>query len=133
MKTITATIKKDVYVHCATEHEEQVAFIRWCRLSESKYPELKLIFAIPNGQVRDVRVARSLKQEGQKNGVSDLFLPVARGPYHGLFLEMKRTNKGAVSKEQKEFIESVSKQGYLALICRGWIVAKEVIEEYLNG
>lgn len=116
----------------ATEHQEQCALIEWCRSMEGKYPELKLLFAIPNGGLRNKRVAATLKKEGCRAGVSDLFLPVARHGYHGLFLEMKRADKCAASKEQKEFIEAVGKQGYLALICSGWVFAKEVIEGYLK-
>ena len=110
-------------------HDEQVAFIDWCFRNTAKYPMLDLIFAIPNGamlgggRVGAIR-ANILKAEGMRPGVSDLFLPCARGKYHGLFLETK-TNKGVVSDNQKEFIAGVETQGYYAVVCHG---ASELIE-----
>ena len=61
-----------------SEHQEQKALIQWARLNQQRFPELDLLFAIPNGGLRNIRVARKLKSEGVKPGVSDLFLPVAR-------------------------------------------------------
>ena len=50
---------------------------------------MKLLHHIPNGGNRDVVEARHLKQQGVKKGVPDLHLPVARGSYHSLYIEMK--------------------------------------------
>jgi hypothetical protein len=57
------------------EHEEQVALFEWAAWNSSKYKELELMFAIPNGGQRHVVVARKLKDEGVKAGVPDIFLP----------------------------------------------------------
>ena len=73
-----------------------------------------------------------MKREGVLAGVSDVFLPVAREKYHGLYIEMK-VKGGRLSDSQKWWIEEVSKQGYLAKVCFGWIEAKEVITKYLEG
>ena len=114
-----------------TESQEQQALFQWANLSIQKYPELKLLFHVPNGGLRNLRTAYILKKEGVKAGVPDLFLPAPKGNYHGLFIEMK-TDVGKTSKEQKLWLSNLEEQGYKALVCRGWIKAREVIEEYLN-
>jgi hypothetical protein len=115
-----------------SEHAEQVAVINWCFAMMRTYPELDLIFAIPNGamlgggKVGAIR-ANALKAEGLRPGVCDLFLPVARGKWHGFFIEMK-TQIGKLSDNQKEFIAGVEKQGYYTAVCYG---ADEAIEQLI--
>lgn len=111
-----------------SEHQEQCALIRWWRL---QYPKLnKMLFAIPNGGQRNIVTAVRLKNEGVVSGVSDLFLMMPKGDWHGLFIEMKAV-KGKVSKEQKEFMAVANEMGYLAVVCFGFDDAKKVIQNYL--
>lgn len=114
-----------------SEHAEQASLITWCRLHEYKHPELSLLFAIPNGGHRHIVVAHKMKKEGVKSGVPDLFLPVARGDYHGLFIEMKVVG-GRPSQNQAVWIENLTQQGYMTIVCFNWIVAKEAILKYLS-
>jgi hypothetical protein len=58
---------------------------------------------------------------------------VARGAYHGLYIELKRRHGGKVTPEQREWIDDLSKQGYAAIVCHGFDEAVSVIEEYLRG
>ena len=115
----------------ASEHQHQSALIQWAELMESKYPELKLLHAIPNGGKRDVIGAVNLKREGVKPGVPDLFLPVARGEYHGLFIELK-TETGKASTEQLIWIDELIEQKYCATVCHGWGSAAKTIEWYMR-
>jgi len=114
------------------ESDEQQALFQWSKLSQSKYPELSLLHSIPNGGKRNIREASRLKKEGAKAGVSDIFLPVARKEWHGLYVELK-VKGGKTSDNQKWWIAETTKQGYLSVVCFGWIEAKEVIEGYLEG
>ena len=66
------------------EAEHQAALFRWASLVSLRLPELRLLFAVPNGGHRHRAVAARLKDEGVKAGVPDLFLPVPRGAFHGL-------------------------------------------------
>lgn len=113
------------------EHEEQVALFGWARKAEGRFPELRLMFAVPNGGARNVVTGKRLKEEGVKRGVPDVWLPVARGGFHGLVIEMK-AGKGRPSPEQKEWLAALNEQGYLALVCVGFHAAKEAIEGYLQ-
>lgn len=114
------------------EHEEQSALIDWTILMCGRWPELKLFYHIPNEGKRSPAAAMRLKQEGMKRGVPDNCLPVARGKYHGLYIELKRIRGGQISEDQRKWIDDLSMQGYKAVICRGWNEAANVIEDYLN-
>lgn len=119
--------------NCGTEHCEQTALFCWAAMptQRAQWPALALMFAIPNGGERNLRVAANLKAEGVKAGVSDIMLPVSRGGFHGLFIEMKvKPNKP--STEQLDFIGAVTEQGYLAVVCYSWAEAVTNLVYYLN-
>ncbi len=111
-----------------TEHLEQVTLVAWYRRTYKN----ELLAAIPNGGKRHIKTALAMKREGVSKGFPDLFLPVPSRQYHGLFIEMKRKKGGTVSKEQKAWIEYLNSAGYQAVVCKGFLEAKEVIECYLN-
>ena len=115
-----------------TEDEEQIALFRWAAMMEWKYPQLRRLYHIPNGGKRTKAEAGIFKAMGVKSGVPDVHLPVARGGYHGLYVEMKRTKGGQVSQDQKDWIEDLTREGYFAVVCRGWEEASRVIEGYLS-
>ena len=113
------------------ERAHQVALIKWVREVKNIYPVLKLLYAVPNGGDRNLRVARKLKAEGVLAGVADLCLPAARRGYHGLYLEMK-SEEGVATEEQKEFLRGVSAEEYCAVIAQGVDEARETLEWYIG-
>lgn len=116
----------------ASEHEEQAALVRWAEFQRPKWPELALLHAIPNGGHRHRVTAARLQAEGVRAGVPDLCLPVPRGGWHGLYIELK-TRRGRPSREQRRWLDALRAQGYRAEVCRGWEAARAVIEDYLAG
>ncbi len=114
-----------------SEATEQETLIAWCRLQQSEYPELRLIYHIPNGGSRNTLEAVNLKRQGVKAGVPDLCLPVPRNGFHGLYIEMKY-DKNKVTKKQKEWLEELTAQGYFTAICYGAEEAKRIIARYLQ-
>jgi len=116
-----------------TEAQEQTTLFSWARMKLGKYPELRLLFAVPNGGTRDHIEAKHLKDQGVKSGVPDMFLPVARGLWHGLFIEMKRQKGGRVSDAQRRWLSDLERQGYRAEVACGWREAAQIIEIYLQG
>jgi len=67
-----------------------------------------------------------------KAGVPDLCLPVARGGFHGLYIELKRQKGSKTSDDQKAWLSNLEKQGYFVALCKGWEAAAKVITEYLT-
>lgn len=117
-----------------TEHEEQTALFEWAARRLSLYPELDLMFAIPNaGAGAQKGQAGKMKAEGVKPGVPDTFLPVARQRYHGCFIEMKRIAGSRVEPEQIEWQAKLQAQGYFTAICKGCEEAQELLVAYLEG
>ena len=113
------------------EHTIQKTLIRWAELQAGKYPQLHLLHAIPNGGKRNKVTAAKLKAEGVRPGVPDLFLPVPKDIYHGLYLEIK-TPTGTVRKAQKQWIGALQHQGYKVEVCRSWHYAAAIICTYLE-
>lgn len=128
--------KKDWFVNrirmIPTEEEEQKTVISWCRIQESRWPELRLIYHVPNEGKRSKTTAAAEKAMGLRAGVSDLCLPVPRAWFHGLYVEMKALD-GKVTKEQEEFLTAVREQGYCCCACWGADAAIWLIERYMKG
>lgn len=121
-----------------TEHQEQARVIAWARAHEEEYPGLDVLHASVNGaffagdaRKRAMQAAR-LRAAGMLPGVPDLFLPVPRPPYHGLFIEMKRTKGGTVSEEQHRILSRLAALGYCVVVCPGADIAIREIVAYLD-
>lgn len=116
-----------------SEAQHQANVIKWSRQPHirSQYPELKMLFHIPNGGTRDAIEGKHLKQAGVKPGVPDLFLAAPSGKYHGLFIEMK-TDTGRTSEAQKWWIKQLNAIGYFVEVCHSWQSAVRVLEWYLS-
>lgn len=129
---MSKSITPEQLASSGTEDGEQKALICWCALNAEKYPELLRLFHIPNGGFRNKIEAAKFKAMGVRSGVLDLMLPVPRGIWHGLFVELKRKDGGTVSKEQNDWIAFLKAQGYGAIVCHGWIKATEALIKYLE-
>ena len=101
------------------ETVEQQIFVNLVNAHKFKYPELWLLYAIPNGGNRSVTEALRLKREGVKCGIPDICLPVARGGYFAWYGELKRKKSGSLSNDQQEVIESLRVNGHWAAWHRG--------------
>ena len=112
-----------------SEHKEQCALIKWCDMKGKPYSK---IYANANGGKRNIVVAKKLKSEGVRPGVPDLFLPVAKRGFHGLYIELK-TKRGKATQQQVDRIAELNEDGYCAVICYGWDAARDQIENYLGG
>lgn len=115
-----------------SEHDEQKALISWARASEGRWPELALLYAVPNGGLRHPATAGRLRAEGVRPGVPDLCLPVQRGGHAGLYVELK-ASKGRTSAQQDWWLAELRRQGYCVAVCYGAEEAQQLIEAYLKG
>ena len=75
----------------ASESSHQQAVIKWSQQPSvrERYPELALLHHIKNETKEGAAQVAVDKVMGVKKGVPDLHLPVARGGYHSLYIEMK--------------------------------------------
>jgi hypothetical protein len=105
-------------VSVPSEHVEQREVVKWFRQT---WPGV-VIFAIPNGGLRNPAAALRLKVEGVLPGVPDLFVPEWR-----LWIEMKKAKGGITSKEQREMLLYLRRVGYDAIVCAGADEAKRYI------
>ena len=115
------------------ESEEQRALFQWAALAAAKWPELRSMYHVPNEGLRSGRAGARLKLEGMRAGVPDVCLPVPRGGYGALYIELKRTKGGSLSENQRTWIESLKMLGNKAVVCYGWEQARDEIERYLKG
>lgn len=134
------TERRASYRVTVKEHDIQAAVIHWSKLAQGRYPELALLFSVPNGfplpglsKDARARIINHMKAEGLHNGVPDLWLPVGRGGYGFLAIEMKRPD-GETSKDQDEYIKLLDKLGGgFVTVCRDYDDAIQTIEWYLDG
>lgn len=95
--------------------------VQWVRFAPSRM----------SGGHRNKSEAVNLKRQGVKAGVPDICLPVARGQYHGLYIELKYGNNKP-SQKQLEWIAGLRAEGFAACVCYGWRKAADVITYYLS-
>lgn len=115
------------------EHAEQVLLMQWWALSHQRFgiPE-QLLFAIPNGGLRNIVTAARMKKEGVRAGIPDLMLAYPTTNYPALFIEMKRTDGGRLSDSQKTMIKILEYYHYKCVVCHGWEQARAEIESYIK-
>lgn len=99
-----------------SEHAIQVQLVQEMRL---RLKREVVAYAVPNGGLRNLRVAQKLKAEGLLPGMTDLgfALPDARSAY----LEMKNA-RGSLSIEQKGIRYKLEQLGHQ------WAMARSVEE-----
>ena len=123
------TIKPRTKRNAQPEAIEQAKVIAWARANERNYPYLQLLHCSLNGvKMTKAQAGRAIAQ-GMLSGVPDLFLPVRRGGYAGLYIEMK-WGKNTTTPNQKTYKADVESQGFLAKVCYSAKEAIEVIQKY---
>lgn len=113
------------------EWQEQCIIFRWAEMQEAQYPELKLLKADLNGVRLTIGQAMKAKRAGMKKGYPDMFLPIQRNGYAGLFIELK-VGKNQPTKEQKKWLTELGKQGYKTCCCWGAEAAITAIKQYMG-
>lgn len=121
--------KKNKGKSAPTEHDLQVRCLRWLRNNHKRV----LCYAIPNGAYTTKTTARKLVAEGVCHGVPDLHIPMARGEYHSLYIEMKNGKAGRLSEHQKEMIKKLESLGNKVVVCRSLEDFVNEVETYLKS
>jgi len=98
--------------------------VRWLR----RQPRL-LFSHLPLETPTQRKYAAINKQLGVCKGVPD-YLIVDKRSHRILFVELKRSKGGVVSKAQERWLEALSWRH--AVVCRGYKEARSTIEEYFD-
>lgn len=115
-----------------SEYQEQCAIFRWAKMQERTWPELALLNASLNGVKLNIGQAVKAKAQGMRAGYPDMFLPVKRGPFSGLFIELKY-GKNKATAEQEWWLQALANQGFSCCVCWGADQAIEAIRKYMLG
>lgn len=117
----------------ASERQHQQAVMKWARQPSirERWPELALLHHIKNETTGGAAEVAADKAMGVKKGVPDLCLPVTRGGFHGLYIEMK-TPSGRASDAQRWWVTRLTEQGYRATVCHGYDAAVAELCWYLS-
>lgn len=118
-------------INPVSEYDHQKTLFEWATIASCKHPHLDLMFAINNGLRLTIGQAMKAKRSGTRRGIPDIFLPCARGGFHGLFLEMKKED-GVLSKDQKDKIKRLTAEGYKCEVAYCFEEAKNKIVGYLG-
>lgn len=111
------------------EDSLQKTCVQWFSLAYRPY--YRLLHHSPNGGKRNAIEAAKFKAMGVRAGFPDLILCVARGKYHGLFIELK-TAKGRQTENQKGFQKALEAQGYRYEVVRSLDEFRRIVTQYMN-
>jgi hypothetical protein len=115
----------------ASEADLQNNVIKWARINAKNCYTLNFLTASLNGvKLTPVQVVLA-KKSGMNKGFPDLELPAARRGYHGLYIEMKRSD-GVLSDDQIRWQKYLVSEGYKHVVARSDEYAIKIIKWYLG-
>lgn len=116
-----------------SEFLSQCAIFQWARHPSviKQYPGIDLLEGSMNGVFLGKAAAGKAKACGQLKGSHDIRLPVARGGYIGLSIELKYLT-GRPTTEQLAIAKRLEEEGHLVHFLWDWIAARDAIVEYLT-
>lgn len=115
-----------------SEHQIQSAFIKIVDLHLKTYPQLELLFAVPNAAKRSPALAAMMKAEGMRSGVPDIMFPYANGTHYGLALEFKSA-KGKPTDNQIEWMGRLDHYGWICYVVKDAQEAWDIVLQYLKN
>jgi hypothetical protein len=110
-----------------TEAEEQEWLFEWLRLKG--IPS----YHVPNESLRSDAYRAILYRRGLEPGIADICIPRANKRHHGLYIELKRVKGGRLSPAQAEWGRILIAEGYYWAVCKGWLAASVLVEQYLSN
>ena len=119
--------------HIESAYQTQVVeWSRWAfKANPARYPHLDMLHCSLNGVKLSGTQAKIAKGQGMLSGVPDLFLPVPKNGFHGLFIEMK-SDKGRVTENQHWFLTNAESLSYKTVICYSAKEAISAIQAYYD-
>ena len=77
-------------------------------------------------------IEAKMKLLGKKKGIPDIFIPLGRGEYNGMYVEMK-FGRNKTTKEQDFWLRRLSKLNYYCVVCYSSQEAIKEFEKYEKG
>lgn len=116
-----------------SEYLEQVKLFAWARAHRTLevYPDLCLLEGSMNGVPLSKLLAAKAKAAGMLKGAHDIRLPVRRGSFVGLSIELKVGNNKP-TPEQLWYGEQLEKQGWRVCYCWGFEQTQKQLIDYLE-
>lgn len=114
-----------------SEHDHQVNYFKWVDIKLKSDERYLNIYAVPNGGLRNIRVAVKLKKEGVRSGVLDINIDWPSGGFNGLRIEMK-VGRNKPTDNQKEWIKRYNRAGFKTEVCYSFDEAIKVTENYFK-
>ncbi len=108
-----------------SEAIETMKVAHWLRFNKINFCH------VPNGELRDIRVARRLKLMGVERGVSDFIIfdpPRCKQHYCGTALELKALDGKPPTEAQIKFLDMLRAHGWLAT----WLYGAEDAIKWLE-
>lgn len=121
-----------------SEDEQQALFFEWVDANKGRFPELSLIFAVPNGSHKSKAQRAVMQLTGLRPGVPDVCVPLCvraiggRVVRAGLWIEFKRPGGGRVSPDQKIWHEMLREYGHEVHVCDRWYDAANYVIDHLQ-
>lgn len=109
-----------------TEDAVTEAIVEYCNLRGIP------IAHVPNEGKRSLQYGVRLKKMGMQKGFPDLIIPLPKGKYHGLYIEVKVGNN-TTTADQKKWLTILHGNGYAATACWGIDEGMAVVNRYLRG
>ena len=111
-----------------SEFSEQSSLFTWARLPavRAKFKGIDLLEGSMNGVKLTKAQAGKAKAAGMLRGSHDIKLPVRRGPYIGLSIELKY-GKNKPTEEQLWYGQRLTEEGWKVEYAWSWLDAKGII------
>lgn len=116
------------------EFDHQCALFEWARnpAVQAQFPGIDLMSCSLNGVHMSVAQRSKAKASGMLVGEWDVRLPVARGGFVGLAIEMK-AGKNRLTEEQIKYGARMQQERWQCAVCYRWDDARLIITNYLRA
>jgi hypothetical protein len=116
-----------------SEYEDQVAIFEWAAINEHRWPCLKLLFGSLMGIKLPFKLLNKAKKAGMKKGKPDINLPVPRGGFCGLWIELKAMGGNKPTDDQIRVLKHLGDEGNACFVRIGSEDAIRTIQAYVKG
>ena len=120
------------------EYSHQRAVIGWAEIISRRHPEFEMIVGSLNGiwipaSKYKYGIIKKLQKAGCfPVGYPDLFWPLYRKPYSGLYIEIKRARESEMGAEQIQWQRWLTKQRFFATRSNSENETKDILMRYFD-